>query len=90
MSVRPANAESHVYIKGTMVSTLWYRPSTLHVSVVQAFGLPNKENKILTGTNVVYLTYDKTNDQLVHVYAQPPPPPHSLESYSKGDGCVVS
>ena len=76
-----------------MVSTLWYRPSTLHVSVVQSFGLPNKENKILTGTNVVYLTYDKTNDQLVHAYAQPqppPPPPHSLESYWKGDGGVVS
>ena len=90
MSVRTEEAATHVYIKGTMVSTLWYRPSLLHVSVVQSFGLPNKDNKIVTGTNVLYLRYDNNNDQLVRVYAQPQPTAPSSEPDWKRDGCAVS
>lgn len=71
MSVRRAEEDFHVFVKGTMVSTLRLYPSTLHVSVVKSFGLPNAENKIMTNDYTLNLTYDKSDDSIVHVWAQP-------------------
>ena len=67
MSVRRAEEDFHVFVKGTMVSTLRLYPSTLHVSVVKSFGLPNAENKIMTNDYTLNLTYDKSDDSIVHV-----------------------
>ena len=47
-----------------MVSTLWTHPSKLHVSVVERFGLPNADNKIMTNDYILTLTYDKSNESI--------------------------
>jgi len=90
MSVRVPEEDNHTHIKGTMISMLWRRPSKLHVSIVQTFGLPNADNKIVTETHIVHVAYDRSNDQLVHAWAEPRPgsPPPS-EAWRR-DGCAVS
>ena len=91
MSIRQEACDYYVYIKGTMVSTLWTHPSTLHVSVVQSFGLPNAQNKIITNDYVIHMTYGTRDDSLVYVWAQPrptTPPPTAAERVS--GACAVS
>ena len=90
MSIRPREEDGHVHVKGTMVSTAWTRPSTLHVSVVQAFGMPNVENKIFTDRYVLHLTYDRTDDALVRVWAQPRSETPPIEESWRRDGCALS
>ena len=90
MSVRTNEEDHHVYVKGTMVSTAWTRPSTLHVSVVKTFGLPNVHNKIFTDSHVLHLRYDRSDDTLVHVWAQPRLQSAQLEESWMRDGCALS
>ena len=88
MSIRRSEEDFHVFVKGTMVSTLWTHPSKLHVSVVKSFGLPNAENKIMTNDHILALTYDKTNDSIVHVWAQPRS--YSPTPWERASSCSIS
>jgi len=88
MSVRRSEEDFHVFVKGTMVSTLRMYPSTLHVSVVKSFGLPNAANKIMINDYTLNLTYDKFDDSIVHVWAQPRA--HSPTPWERASSCGVS
>jgi len=90
MSIRQREEDYHISVKGTMVSTAWTRPSTLHVSGVRAFGIPNAQNQILTDRHILHMTYDRADDALVHVWAQPRSETPPIEESWRRDGCALS
>jgi hypothetical protein len=60
----------YVSVRGTSISTSMLAPSTLHVTVVHNFGLPN-QNGVITCDNVLlHLRFDHADDRLVHVWAE--------------------
>ncbi len=71
MSVRVRAQElvDHVTIRGTQVSTSMLAPSLMHVSVVQAFGMPGRHGNVVVDNHTVYVRYHTQNPDLVHVWA---------------------
>ena len=69
MSIR--ECVDHVWVRGTCLSTSLIAPSTLHVTVVHQFGLPNRHGIISCDNYSVHLRFDTKNDQLVYVWAAP-------------------
>ena len=59
----------HVTIRGTQVSTSMVAPSLLHVSVVQAFGMPSRNGNVICDNYTVYIRYDSLKADRVHVWA---------------------
>ena len=68
MSVR--EVVNYVQVRGTAISTSFAFPSTLHVTVVHKFGLPNRHGVISCDGYLLYLRFDHKDDRLVHVWAQ--------------------
>lgn len=68
MSVR--EVVNYVQVRGTAVSTSFAFPSTLHVTVVHKFGLPNRHGIIACDGYQLHLRFDHRDDRLVHVWAQ--------------------
>ena len=69
MSVR--ECVDHVWVRGTCISTSMIAPSTLHVTVVHQFGLPNRHGIISCDGHLLHLRFDRKDDRLVHVWAHP-------------------
>ena len=67
MSIR--ECVDYVWVRGTCISTSMLAPSTLHVTVVHKFGLPNRNGIIPCDDYMVHLRFDVRNDALVHVWA---------------------
>ncbi len=71
MSIRSIReVVEHVHVRGTSVSTSMVAPSQFHVAVVERFGLPNRHGIISCDGYQLYMRFDNTNDNLVHVWAQ--------------------
>lgn len=71
MSVRSDEVVEHVQIKGTNISTSFAFPSRLSVTVLEAFGLPNRHGIIACENHNLYVRFDYTNDNVVYVWASP-------------------
>ena len=69
MSVRP-EAEDHVRVRGTMVSTFMSQPSKLPVSCVQTWGMPNRHGVVHVDGHILHIRYDHKDPQLIHVWAR--------------------
>ena len=67
--MRPPS-DCHVHVRGTMVSTQRLWPSSLPVSVVQSWGMPNAQGVILCEGMIITLTFNK-DDQTVRAWAKP-------------------
>lgn len=82
MSIR--EVVEHVHVRGTAVSTSMMAPSTLHVSVVEKFGLPNRYGTIQCDDYLLHVRFDYRNESLVHVWAQ-----QTQEQQRNVSACVV-
>lgn len=71
MSVRTDEVVEHVNIKGTGISTSFAFPSRLSVTVLQAFGLPNRHGVIVCENHNLHVRFDPANDKVVYVWASP-------------------
>ena len=90
MSIRD-NDEEYTRVRGTMISTNSWRPSKLPVSVIQSFGLPNRNGQVFVDSHVIHLKYDTHDDKLVTAWAVPPPTRPTPHSRTNDDwGCSVS
>tara|TARA_B110000902_G_scaffold191988_1_gene217457 strand:- start:3244 stop:3492 length:249 start_codon:yes stop_codon:yes gene_type:complete len=69
MSIRP-DADEHVTVRGSMISTLRLSPSCLHVSVVQEWGLPNYHGVLAVDGATLHVVFDRQNQDLVRVWAE--------------------
>jgi hypothetical protein len=69
MSIRP-DADKHITVRATMVSTSRLSPSRLHVSVVQQWGLPNYHGLLIVDGVTLHVTFDRQNQDLVLVWAE--------------------
>lgn len=69
MSARP-EAEDHVRVRGTMVSTFMSQPSKLPVSCVQTWGMPNRHGVVHVDGHTLHIRYDHKDAQLIHVWAR--------------------
>lgn len=91
MSTRPPEAEEHIHVRGTMVSTFPRHPSKLSVRCVRDWGMPSKSGTITVDNVVLHVEYDRHDTDLIHVWARKP---ERLERSSKyGDDesiCAVS
>jgi hypothetical protein len=83
MSVRVRAQElvEHVTIRGTQVSTSMVAPSLLHVSVVQAFGMPGRHGHVVCDNYTIYVRYDTKNVDHVHVWAYKNDPTSAQEEW---------
>ena len=68
MSIR--EVVDYVQVRGTSISTSMLAPSTLHVTVVHQFGLPNRHGIISCDGYLLHLRFDHKDDRLVYVWAQ--------------------
>jgi len=72
MSIREIReCVDYVWVRGTCLSTSMLAPSTLHVTVVHKFGLPNRHGIIACDGHLLHARFDHRDDRLVHVWAQP-------------------
>ena len=85
MSTRPPEAEEHIRVRGTMVSTFPMHPSKLPVSCVRDWGMPNRNGVLTVDRTVLHITYDRNDTNLIHVYARRPAPPRPSTGYSYDD-----
>lgn len=85
MSVRVDELADYVTVRGTSVSTSLIAPSLLHVSVVQAFGMPNQHGMINCDGAVLHLRYSLKNPDLVHVWAQP----DAIDAHASESACAL-
>ena len=69
MSIR--ECVDYVWVRGTCISTAMIAPSTLHVTVVHKFGLPNRHGIITCDGYLLHLRFDHKDDRIVYVWAQP-------------------
>tara|TARA_X000001036_G_C20636138_1_gene789160 strand:+ start:1040 stop:1297 length:258 start_codon:yes stop_codon:yes gene_type:complete len=69
MSIR--ECVDYVWVRGTCISTAMIAPSTLHVTVVHTFGLPNRHGIISCDGHLLHLRFDHRDDRIVYVWAQP-------------------
>ena len=69
-------------MRGTMVSTFPLHPSKLPVSCVRDWGMPNRNGVLTVDRTVLHITYDRTDTNLIHVYARRPDPPRPSTGYS--------
>ena len=91
MSVRTLDdAVEHVAVRGTMVSTCRLRPSALHVRCLESWGMPNVHGRVQCDGNVLNITFDRRNDNLIHVWASPAPPEPSLSPSLLPPACAIS
>ena len=74
MSTRPPEAEEHIRVRGTMVSTFPLHPSKLPVSCVHDWGMPNRNGVLTVDRTILHITYDRFDTNLIHVYARKPAP----------------
>lgn len=82
MSIR--ECVDYVWVRGTCLSTSMIAPSTLHVTVVHQFGLPNRHGIISCDGHLLHVRFDQKDDRLVHVWAQP------IEAANEGYHCAVA
>ena len=68
MSIR--ECVDYVWVRGTCISTSMLAPSTLHVTVVHQFGLPNRHSIITCDGYLLHLRFDHKDDRIVYVWAQ--------------------
>lgn len=69
MSLRP-DADEHVKVRGSMISTCRLSPSRLHVSVVQEWGLPNYHGVLIVDGVTLHVAFDRQNQDLVSAWAE--------------------
>ena len=74
MSTRPPEAEEHVRVRGTMVSTFPAHPSKLPVSCVRDWGMPSRNGIVTVDQTILHIEYDKADTDLILVYARKPDP----------------
>ena len=67
MSIR--ECVDYVWVRGTCISTSMIAPSTLHVTVVHQFGLPNRHGVITCDGYLLHLRFDRRDDRIVYVWA---------------------
>jgi hypothetical protein len=88
MSVRALDdAVEHIAVRGTMVSTCPLRPSPLHVRCLENWGMPNVHGRAQCDGNVLNVSFDRRNENLIHVWAAPAP---SDSSPSLPLSCAIS
>ena len=80
MSTRPPEAEEHIHVRGTMVSTFPRHPSKLSVRCGRDWGMPRKSGIITVDNTVLHVEYDRTDTDLILVWARKP---ERLERNSK-------
>ena len=85
MSRRPPEAEEHIRVRGTMVSTFPSHPSKLPVTCVRDWGMPNRNGIVTVDRVVLHIEYDRTDTNLILVYARKPDPPRPSAGYSYDD-----
>ena len=85
MSTLPPEAEEHVRVRGTMVSTFSAHPSKLPVTCVREWGMPNRHGILTVDQTVLHVRYDKVDTNLIHVYARKPDPPRPDAGYTYED-----
>lgn len=91
MSSRPPEAEEHVRVRGTMISTFSSHPSTLSVRCVRDWGMPSKRGIVTVDNVVLNIAYDRTNPDLIHVWARKPENPRGNERYGDEESiCTLS
>ena len=88
MSVR-ADANEHVRVRGTMVSTVSMCPSRLPVRCVEQWGLPNARGQLLCDNVILHVTFDKNDDTVLHAWAAPLPEvlPSPKSTNAWGESC---
>jgi hypothetical protein len=90
MSTRPPEAEEHVHVRGTMVSTFSKHPSKLSVRCVRDWGMPSKSGTVTVDNTILHVEYDKYDTDLIHVWARKPERLDHASKYSDDDAvCVV-
>ena len=82
MSIR--ECVDHVWVRGTCLSTSLIAPSTLHVTVVHQFGLPNRHGIISCDGHLLHVRFDHRDDRLVHVWA------HPIAEDNQGYHCAIA
>lgn len=90
MSSRPPEAEEHVRVRGTMISTFSSHPSTLSVRCVRDWGMPSKRGIVTVDNVVLHVAYDKTNSDLIHVWARKPERPRGNERYGQEEESICA
>ncbi len=91
MSSRPPEAEDHVHVRGTMVSTFPSHPSTLSVRCVRDWGMPSKTGIVTVDNTILHITYDRANTDLIRVWARKPERPKVTERYGQEESiCTLS
>ena len=93
MSVRLPEAEDHVRVRGTMISTFAWHPSKLHVACVRDWGMPSRNGIVTVDRTVLHVEYDRKDTNLIHVYAKVPEPkrPKSGFEYEDDAGlCTIA
>ena len=85
MSRRPPEAEEHIRVRGTMISTFPSHPSKLPVTCVRDWGMPNRNGIVTVDRVVLHIEYDQTDTNLILVYARKPDPPRPSTGYSYDD-----
>ena len=86
-----AEADDHIRVRGTMVSTLRMCPSRLPVRCVEHWGLPNARGQLICDGTIVHVTFDQKDDTVLHAWAMRLPEP--LPRYKPTDAwdwsCVL-
>lgn len=93
MSTRPPEAEEHVRVRGTMISTFARHPSKLHVACVRDWGMPSRNGIVTVDRTVLHVEYDRKDTNLIHVYAKVPEPkrPHNGFTYEDDESvCTIA
>jgi len=85
MSTRPPEAEEHVRVRGTMISTFPWHPSKLHVACVRDWGMPSRNGIVTVDRTVLHVEYDRKDTNLIHVYAKVPEPKRPQNGFTYED-----
>ena len=90
MSTRPPEAEEHVHVRGTMISTFSNHPSKLSVRCVRDWGMPSRSGIITVDNTILNVVYDRNDTNLIHVWARKPEKFDRDSRYGDDDAvCVV-
>ncbi len=91
MSTRPPEADEHIHVRGTMVSTFPRHPSKLSVRCVRDWGMPSKSGIVTVDNIVLHVEYDRTDTDLILVWARKPERPARGAKYGDDESiCSVS
>ena len=91
MSIRAADpSDHHVHVRGTMISIRRMQPSCLPVRCVEQWGMPNQYGTLVCDGVLVHVRYDRTNDDVIHAWAEPPLATDNSNNKNGGGWCALS